>query len=103
MSEHFNELRPEQLEALALVAEECGEVIQVIGKILRHGLYSCHPNGGRDNQALLEDELGDLHAALHLAEGVGLFHAAHVRTACADKLQRVERYLHHIAMPERAP
>ena len=37
---HVNNLSNEQLEALAILAEECGEVIQVIGKIIRHGLDS---------------------------------------------------------------
>jgi len=51
-----------------LLAEECGEVIQVIGKILRHGYDSTHPNDpeGDTNRALLENELGDLNAALQL-------------------------------------
>jgi hypothetical protein len=38
--DHVNGLSNEQLESLALLSEECGEVIQVVGKILRHGLDS---------------------------------------------------------------
>lgn len=42
--DHFNKLTPAQAERLAMLAEECGEVIQVIGKILRHGYDSHHPD-----------------------------------------------------------
>lgn len=34
---HFNNLTPGEAERLAMLAEECGEVIQAVGKILRHG------------------------------------------------------------------
>lgn len=96
MSEHFNGLTPEQAEALALLAEECGEVIQIIGKILRHGLYSRHPDGGADNQELLETECGDMEAAVHICRTQGIVHPSHVATARNDKLQRVGRFLHHV-------
>ena len=33
----FNELSPAEVERLAILAEEMGEAIQVIGKVLRHG------------------------------------------------------------------
>jgi hypothetical protein len=36
----FNQLTDAEAERLALLAEECGEVVQVIGKILRHGYES---------------------------------------------------------------
>ena len=35
-----------RLERLALLLEELGEAQQVIGKILRHGYDSRHPDGG---------------------------------------------------------
>ena len=33
----FNGLTPAEAERLALLMEECGEVVQIIGKVLRHG------------------------------------------------------------------
>lgn len=42
--DHFNKLTPAQAERLAMLAEECGEVIQIVGKILRHGYDSHHPD-----------------------------------------------------------
>src|SRR5579872_899269 len=36
-------LTPAQIERLALLAEECGEVMQAVSKILRHGYESRNP------------------------------------------------------------
>lgn len=93
---HFNDLTPEELEALSLIAEECGEVIHVIGKILRHGLLCAHPDGGPDNQRLLTVELGDLRAAVVIAQRIGMLNENAICAAGADKLSRVGKYLHHI-------
>ena len=65
MTESFNKLTPAEAERLALLSEECAEVIMAIGKILRHGFESRHPNGGPTNRQTLERECGDLrHAVL---------------------------------------
>lgn len=63
MSEPFNKLTPAEVERLALLAEECAEVVQVIGKILRHGYNSCHPRSSTTNREMLMSELGDVRAA----------------------------------------
>lgn len=62
MSEHFNGLAPAEAERLAMLAEECAEVIQIVGKILRHGYNSCHPSTGIRNGYLLGQELRDVAA-----------------------------------------
>lgn len=63
MTDHFNNLSPAQAERLAMLAEECGEVIQIVGKILRHGYDSHHPASPHvTNRELLGDELTDLMA-----------------------------------------
>lgn len=69
MTDHFNRLTPAQAERLAMLAEECGEVIQVVGKILRHGYDIYHPDqGGKPpearctNRQALGHELTDLMA-----------------------------------------
>lgn len=62
---HFNKLTPAEAERLAMLAEECGEVIAVIGKILRHGYDSHHPdNPAITNKDLLAGELADVHAVV---------------------------------------
>ena len=60
MSGHFNNLTPAEAERLSMLAEEAGEVIQIIGKILRHGYESYHPaNPEITNRELLAKEFGD--------------------------------------------
>lgn len=53
-----------EIERLAMLIEECGEVIQAATKILRHGYRSHHPHDTRNppmiNRISLEQELGDV-------------------------------------------
>ena len=65
--DHFNKLTPSQAERLAMLAEECGEVVQIVGKILRHGYDSHHPDDpATSNTRLLEKEIEDI-LGVHLA------------------------------------
>lgn len=91
---HFNQLRPGELERLALVMEECGEVIQAIGKVMRHGYNSCHPTTYRENREILERELGDLAFAMDLLAERDLRYD-NVQRAAYDKADRVQQFLHH--------
>jgi NTP pyrophosphatase (non-canonical NTP hydrolase) len=98
---HFNQLTPAEAERLALLLEEMGEAQQVIGKILRHGYDSYHPDdpNGPDNRALLEKEMGDVMAAadmLVLANDLDMVKLARSR---AEKSRKVHRYLHHQPVP----
>lgn len=93
--EHFNKLTPTEAELLALLAEECGEVVQAIGKILRHGLDSWHPDSGMNNRSTLEREMGDVRAAMILLCEAGLTAKDQVHRCADSKLERVGRYLHH--------
>lgn len=100
MSDHFNRLSPEEAERLALLLEELGEAQQAIGKILRHGYGSRHPDGGPTNREALEREMGDVLAALDLlvaAEDLdgGQAIVYHRR----QKAGKVGKYLHHATVP----
>ena len=55
-------------ERLACLLEECGEIQQAIGKILRHGYESADPTKRkpRTNRENLEREIGDFQAILEL-------------------------------------
>lgn len=90
-----NKLSEAEIERLALLAEECGEVVQVIGKILRHGFESYHPKGHETNRQLLANEMGDLYAALEMMTKAGDLKMLEVLDAAQDKAQRVGKYLHH--------
>ncbi len=93
--EHFNNLSPKQAELLAMLAEEAGEIVQVVGKILRHGLDSYHPdNPETTNSMLLTKELTDLAAirvAMFAAGMIGPVTSKATSVAWDKKL----RYAHH--------
>jgi NTP pyrophosphatase (non-canonical NTP hydrolase) len=59
-----NQLLPAQLERLALLIEEMGETIQVVGKILRFGYNEGHPARFTTNKSDLEKELGHVMSAV---------------------------------------
>lgn len=94
---HFNELSPGELERLALLAEECAEVIQVVGKILRHGYTSTHPNDpdGENNRELLEEELGHVQAAQSLMIDKDDLSESSIKAHHKLKRAKVNEYLHH--------
>jgi NTP pyrophosphatase (non-canonical NTP hydrolase) len=94
VSTHFNNLTPAEAERLAMLAEECGEVIQVIGKILRHGYESCHPTTGAKNRTRLGEEVTDVLALINLMDGVESdFAVSSVGLQLA--LNRKLKYSHH--------
>ena len=93
--EHFNGLTPAEAERLALLAEECGEVIQAIGKVLRHGYESTHPDGGPTNREALERECGDVYHAIWRVIGAGDIDGNGMSQRADDKAKSVGRYLHH--------
>ena len=47
-------------EVLIILQEECAEVIQIISKIHRFGLYNYNPVSDEYNDELLHKEVGDL-------------------------------------------
>ena len=93
--EHFNRLTPAEAERLALLAEECGEVMQAIGKVLRHGYESRHPDGGPTNREALERECGDVYHAIWRLIGAGDIDGNGMSQRADDKAKSVVRYLHH--------
>lgn len=93
--DHFNKLTPAQAERLAMLAEECGEVVQMVGKILRHGLDSFNPaEPAISNRLLLTRELVDLEAVIRALVASGDIYdprGQDVRGAWQKKL----RFAHH--------
>lgn len=43
MNDFNNQLNLDQIERIALLMEEMGELQQSLGKVLRHGYHSCDP------------------------------------------------------------
>jgi len=93
---HFNKLTPSQAERLALLIEECGEVIQAASKVLRHGYESVNPalTNSPTNRQSLEKELGQLMFAADLIVEHDLSPAA-VAKAAKAKRESIRQWLHH--------
>lgn len=100
-TKHFNELTPAEAERLALLAEECAEVIHIVGKILRHGLDGHNPFDpkAQTNRSLLQKELGHVIAAIRLLSEDDLRLAA-IEEFASRKLMTVGEYLHHARVPD---
>ena len=93
---HFNGLTAAEAERLAMLAEEAGEIVQIVGKILRHGYESCHPDGGPNNGEELSRELTDFLSVMRamvaedeVSEGVLM------PTLLTKAWNRKLRYAHH--------
>ena len=96
---HFNDLTPAEAERLALLLEEMGEAQQIIGKILRHGYESTHPDGGLTNRSLLSKEMGDVEAALNMMIEANDLNGTDIARFRSDKRHNVRKYLHHQEPP----
>lgn len=95
-------LTPKQLEMLALLSEEMGEAQQAIGKIIRHGYDSYHPEyPEKDNKEDLEKELGHVRLAVQLLSEAGDISLETVRTHSHAKRLSIGKYLHNFMPLER--
>ena len=93
MSDHFNRLTPAEAERLAMLAEEAGEIVQAVGKILRHGFDSYHPeNPQTTNRMLLEGEINDLYAVVGLLAVAGDIQDC---SALDEHISKKLRFAHH--------
>lgn len=96
-SKLYNKLTPEQHEAISMLLEEAGEIVQMCGKILRHGLYSHHPDKPNEpNYDMLSRECGDLTGVISKCLELGILSNATLTLAAAQKMRKAAPYLHHI-------
>jgi NTP pyrophosphatase (non-canonical NTP hydrolase) len=97
MKEAFNELSHAEAERLAFLAEEAGEVVQAVGKILRHGYESFHPEREEDgtNRSQLAREIGDFLAIVEMMVEQRDISAERIAASGASKRGRVLNYAHH--------
>jgi NTP pyrophosphatase (non-canonical NTP hydrolase) len=92
-----NELSLAQAERLAFAAEEMGEALQAIGKILRHGYESYNPvvDTGMTNRRELEQELGDVYAAIQMLGEANDVSEHAVGQRMIEKKRTVKQWMHH--------
>lgn len=93
-----NHLSDSEAERLAILSEECGEVIQAVSKILRHG-YGSHnprlPPGSMDNRDMLEKEIGDVRWIVSLMIAAKDIDDGEIKLCAAFKADNARAYLHH--------
>lgn len=94
---HFNGLTPAEAERLAILAEECAEVIVAVEKIKRHGYESRNPLvfDGPTNREQLTTEMGDVRAAMILLCAAKDVEKHRVHDAADEKLVKVFSWTHH--------
>lgn len=92
--EQFNQLTPAEHERLTVLMEECGEVVQAIGKIFKHGYKSTYDNG-ETNRAALERELGDLRYGMINICDKGDLNKANIHHYADIKALKIQQYYHH--------
>lgn len=91
----FNDLSPSEAERLAVLSEEAGEIVQAVGKILRHGYESNPPGGGLPNRDYLAREIGDLLGVLDLMVARNDLDETLIARYRREKQGRMAKYLHH--------
>ena len=93
----MSNLSAAEIERLAIIAEECGEVTQIVGKILRHGFNSYSPFDPKKvgNNVKLEKELGDILFIMNMCHEKGDIDMERIKYYAKEKSNRVNKYLHH--------
>lgn len=81
----------QEKEILIITAEECGEVIQAVTKILRFGKES-KVAAAYTNMHRLEEEIGDLYCMIGLLIERGLVSEEAVYKASTNKYDRLKNY-----------
>lgn len=96
-ADHFNQLDPAEAERLAILQEEMGEAIQVVGKILRHGYHSRNPDMPMAvfNRELLAEELSHVWFAMELMGIAGDINPAIMRSLKIQKACKIGKWTHH--------
>ena len=98
MKGQFNKLTPGEAERLAVLAEECAEIIKAVGKVQRHGYDNTDPRSesGETNRTRLARELGDVRFATAMLVSSGDIDAGTMdETVEARVNERRSNYLHH--------
>jgi NTP pyrophosphatase (non-canonical NTP hydrolase) len=97
MKPNDNKLTNAETERLAILTEEMGECLQIIGKIQRHGYESRNPliEGSKTNREKLELEMGDVLNALHMMVKANDLDYDDVESHSIVKAIKIKQWLHH--------
>lgn len=101
-TKHFAKLTPVEHEMLACAFEESGEIVQIIGKAMRHGIDSHHPSPGSEpNRIEIAREIGQLIAVMQMMCDVGVIRMKDVEAGRLEKFAKIGKYLHHVRIDKK--
>lgn len=86
---------PLENEVLAILIEECSEVIQRATKMQRFGINEVQPGQELTNAERLSDEVGDLLETIRLAGSVKIVHRLRLPAAQDRKAAKLEQFMQH--------
>jgi len=89
----MNNLTDAQYERLAKLLEECAEVVQICGKVIRFGYES--ENGGRTCTDRLEEEIGDIFLSVRLMAEAGDITLPNTTVRNESKIEKINRNFTH--------
>lgn len=99
MKKFDNGLKDIDIEMLALLSEECGEIIQAVGKILRHGYNSYNPllpsEKRISNKGQLEKEIAHLDVAVLMLQNHKRIDRREIQSEMNTKRVTINNWLHH--------
>lgn len=79
-------------EALVILQEECGEVVQVVAKCHRFGLDGVNPVDGSTNRDRLSAEIGDLVCMIEILQELGVLDQQEIQNRATMKRHKLERW-----------
>lgn len=91
---------PEQYERISIIIEEIGEVLQVLGKIQKHGFKASFEGIDYDNKADLEIELGHVLFAISLMIAEGDIDFENISVSQEMKSKNIWKYLNFNREPD---
>lgn len=83
----------DDFQNLAILQEECNEVLHIGFKIRRFGFDNWHPkHPNRTNTDLLTQELGDVLAMIDILKATGIVDETDLNHAKQRKFKKLEKY-----------
>jgi len=79
-------------EVMAILQEECAEVIQAISKINRFGMDNIKPGKPKTNRQHLEEEIGDLVAMVDIMMDLKIISVEAVDFAAVAKVEKLKKW-----------
>lgn len=79
-------------EALVILQEECGEVVQVVAKCHRFGLEGLNPVDNTINKDKLTAEIGDLVCMIEILQELGVLDQQLIQDRATMKRHKLERW-----------